>query len=341
MTRFLASGLLLSALLTACSGDGKSTQNALAMSPDRIAASGRIEPQDRERVVIPETTGRLVRVLVEEGDSVEVGQLMAVIENSELSARVTQAKAARALRQAELERMRAGPRTQEKTRARAALARAEAQHNLAVSELQRREQMVAQKLISAQELAQHQAQARVGEADLQHARAELQLLEQGNRAEDIAQAEAALAVADAELLAAEAALARSEVRSPIKGVVLKRMLNAGETVTMLAPQPFAYLGDTRQRVVRAEVSELDIAGLRQDARVWVRSDAFPEQEFTGKVQRIAGRMGPRQALSDDPAEYRDVKVIEVTIELDDAPALPVGLRVDVFIERASSLVMGH
>jgi multidrug resistance efflux pump len=338
MTRIFASGLFLSALLSGCSGDSKPTPQVLGMSPDRIAASGRIEPQDRERVVIPETTGRIVRILVEEGDHVKTGQLLAVIENSELSARVTQANAARALRQAELERMRAGPRAQEKVRARAGLARAEAQHELAVSELRRREQMVAQKqnLISAQELAQLQAQARISAADLQHSRAELRLLEEGNRAEDIAQAEAALAVADAELLAAEAALARSDVRSPIDGVVLKRMLNVGETVTVLAPQPFAYLGDTRQRVVRAEVSELDIAGLREDARAWVRSDAFPNQEFSGQVQRISGRMGPRQALSDDPAEYRDVKVIEATIALDDAPALPVGLRVDVFIERAQS-----
>ena len=329
----LVCGLLMSSLLGACTERAGTPENALPMALDRIAASGRIEPLDRERVVIPETTGRLVQVLVEEGDQVGRGQLLAVIENAELTARVDQAIAAQALRQAELARMRAGPRAQERVRAAAALARAEAQQHLAATELQRREQMFAQQLTSAQELAQHQAQARVAEADVQHARAELRLLEQGNREEDIAQAEAAVAVADAERLAAEAALARSEVHSPIDGVVLKRLLNVGETVTMLAPQPFAYLGDTRQRVVRAEVSELDIAGLRKEAKVWVHSDAFPDQVFNGSVLRIAGRMGPRQALSDDPAEYRDVKVIEVTIALDDAPDLPVGLRVDVFIAR--------
>lgn len=325
--------VLASILLTGCADGDSAARNALSVPASQIAASGRVEPLGRERVVIPETTGRIARVLVEEGDVVVAGQLLAVIDNSELSARVAQAAANRDLRQAELTRMRAGPRAQEIERARATLSGAEAQAELARVELERRQRMYAQKLISAQELAEHQAQARIGAADVRRAKAELSLLLQGNRREDIAQAEAAFAVAEAELNAAKALLAHSEVRSPIDGVLLKRVLNEGETVTALAPQPFAYLGDTRQRVVRAEVSELDLAGLRVQAKAWIATDAYPGRRFEGQVTRIAGRMGPRQSLTDDPAEFRDAKVIEVTIQLHDAPELPIGLRVDAFIER--------
>ena len=53
----------------------------------------------------------------------------------------------------------------------------------------------------------------------------------------------------------------------------------------------------------------------------------------------AARMGKKAVYSDDPAEKRDTKVLEALIDLDKQESLPVGLRIDVFIEaRAPDLL---
>ncbi len=329
--------LSLIALLACSSGAADPTSADRPGAPSsRIAAGGLVEPISEERVIIPQISGRLAKVDIKEGDVVSAGQLIAEIENADLRADMAAAAAEVDLRQAELDRLRNGARVEEIAQAVAGLAAAESTEKLAAAGRARDEPLLQRKLISQARWDQAQAELDTAKAERERAAAALKLLRVGTRVEDIRAAEARLAAAMATRDRATAQFEKSQIRSPIDGIVLKRDLREGETAVALSPVPLARIGDTSQLHVRADIDELDIARVRVGQTVDVRSDAFAGQSFPGKVIHVSQRMGRRNLSSGDPAEKQDAKILEALILLEGHPALPIGLRVDVFIDTAST-----
>jgi len=298
-----------------------------------VAAAGLVEPKGEERIVIAEAAGMLKRVYIDEGDRVTKDQLLAELENSEQAAMVTQAKAVVALREAALKKLKNGARIEERQAANAALAQSEADLQWRKLELDRRLSLrKTQAVISQQELDLAKAQYDESVARHEGARAKLEQVNNGARAEDLAIAQAQLDQAKGELDRATAQLAKTQIRSPVDGIVLKRELREGESVTSLNPLPLARVGDMSQLFVRAEIDELDITSVAVGQHASVSVDAMTGKSFSGKVVRLSKRMGRRMARSDNPAEKQDTRVLEALIALDGEPPLPVGLRVDVKID---------
>jgi HlyD family secretion protein len=90
-----------------------------------ITASGTIEAEEIK--ISSETGGRIVHVAVEEGDSVEAGQLLIQLDDSPWIAQVSEAEAALAAARAALAEIKAGPRPSDLAAARAEIARTEAE----------------------------------------------------------------------------------------------------------------------------------------------------------------------------------------------------------------------
>jgi len=145
---------------------------------------------------------------------------------------------------------------------------------------------------------------------------------------DVAKAEVLRAQASVEL--ATANLDKTRIKSPIDGVVLKKLVVAGGAVSNQPPTPIAVIGDLSQLNVRAEVDELDIGKVQVGQKVEVKADAYPNQTITGTVVRVNKRIGVRQVQTDRSSERTDNKVLQVLIKLDEASVLPVNLRVDAF-----------
>ena len=331
MTKWTNSlALLIALLLSACNQSAPAAPTRPAQS--RVAAGGLVEPAGEERVVIPTVSGRLIRVAIEEGDSVKRGQVLAEIDNAEQKASIAAADAQVRLRESELARLRNGARREDVAQAQAALEASQARERVAAAELKRRESIADRKLLSTEQLEQSRAQFAVAKADRLASAAALDLLRNGARSEDIASAEAAVAAAKAEKDRAEAAYEKTLIRSPIDGVVLKRDLREGETLVALSPLPLARIGDISHLFVRADIDELDIGHVKVGQHASVTSDAFPGHVFEGNVQHVSRRMGRRNLASDNPAQKQDTKVLEALIELDGQPELPIGLRVDVVID---------
>jgi len=59
---------------------------------------------------------------------------------------------------------------------------------------------------------------------------------------------------------------------------------------------------------------------------------YGERKFAGRVIRIGGMLGRKNIRTDEPSERVDTKILETLIELDAGASLPIGLRVDAFIE---------
>jgi len=145
----------------------------------------------------------------------------------------------------------------------------------------------------------------------------------------IAEAEAAVAIAQAELDAAKTVLSQTELKSPADGVVLRRLHEVGEHVTNVPPTTVLVVADVDHLDLRAEIDEADVAKVAIGQVGWATADAYGDRKFAGHVTLVVGELGRKTQRLDDPKAKVDTRVQEVVFTLDEAPALPLGLRMDV------------
>lgn len=296
-----------------------------------VVAPGRVEPATEERDVTAELRGKLAEVLVDEGDTVREGQIVARLIDDEYRARVVQARAGVALREAELERTLNGARGQERREALAQVREAAAQLEQARADLARREPLARQGHVSSEALDRARNEVAAAEARLRARQERAALIDARARSEDIDAARAQLALAKGQLAEAEAFLEKTRVRSPIDGTVLHRFKRTGEGVSDQPPTPIVKVGDLSRLRVRVDVDETDVGKVALGMRAYVTADAWPGRRFEGTVVRVGQRLGRKTLRTDDPTERNDTKVLETLIELDSGIVLPVGLRVDAFL----------
>jgi HlyD family secretion protein len=104
----------------------------------------------------------------------------------------------------------------------------------------------------------------------------------------IAVGEAALAQAKATLHEAEINLGYTTIKSPVKGVIVDRRVNVGQTVvaSLNAPSLFLIAKDLTRLQVWASVNEADIGQIHPGQKVRFTVDAFPDEVFVGEVSQI-------------------------------------------------------
>jgi HlyD family secretion protein len=113
-----------------------------------------------------------------------------------------------------------------------------------------------------------------------------------------AQLQNALAAKDqrhASLESAEIDLERTNIRSPIDGVVIERAVDQGQTVaaSLSSPTLFNIAQDLTEIQIEANVDEADIGNVKEGNDVSFSVDAFPESEFRGQVKQV--RLAPNEA----------------------------------------------
>jgi len=297
-----------------------------------VAAPGVIEPLSEEIAVSNQTQGILNRIPVKEGDQLKAGQLLAELNNDDLVAAVSSAAAQLDLRRAELEKLLNGARPEERREADANVRAAESTVAMAELTLERKNALLAHRFASVEAFDQARTDVQSARARRDSLAERLALLNAAPRSEDVAIAQANVKLAEAALQTARAMLDKTLIRTPIDGTVLRILRHVGETVSQTYPSIIAVVGDISRERIRAEIDETDVGRISLGQAAYAIADAYKGQRFTGKISKIAARMGKKAVYSDDPAEKRDTKVLEAVIDLDKQESLPVGLRVDVFIE---------
>lgn len=297
-----------------------------------VAGPGRVEAVSEEVRVSAQIGGRLQDVLVDENDRVRAGQVIAVIENVDYRARVASAEATLRLREADSRRVHNGARAQEREDAAATVREAQAVLDNAKADVARRGNLFNEAVISRAELDNAEEQARVAQARADSARERWSLLEAGSREEDIARADADVALARAALDEAKAVLGKTFLRAPIDGIVLRRHRRSGESVSTQFESPIVTLADRSRVRVRVDVDESDVSKLRVGQTGYVTADAFGDRRFSGHIVRVGRILGRKNVRTDEPTERVDTKILETLVELDDGAELPLGLRVQAFID---------
>ena len=315
---------LMTALASGCGRGAPKTARVVRGDVfDFVAAPGRVEGEGELIRLGPRLPGRLAEVRVREGDAVHRGDVLAVLENADVRARLAGAEA----RLARLER---GGRPQEVAAAEADVAAARARAAEAENASARAARLLAQGVTSPAE-AEAAAHAR------ESAAAELRAAEQQASLVRLSARDEVLREAAAELEAARDAVLATQIVAPVDGVIVKRHLLAGESIGLGATVvPVVSMTSGGRRWVRLEVPEMQSGQVAPGQEVTVTADAFPGQVFHGTVRVVGVSMGRKSITVEDPRALADTEVLEVRAELDDAgDRLPYELRVDGVIAIAA------
>ncbi len=254
-------------------------------SGNSLVANGTIEATEVE--VSSKLPGRLSQLLVNEGDQVRAGQVIARLDTSEFEAEVAQAQAALARAGAQLKELLAGSRLQEIEEARANLQQAEDNLKLAKDEWDRFDNLFKEGAISAQERDQAKNKVEVASSQVRATRERYELIRVGPRPETIEAARHERDRAKATLGMAQVRLRDSTILAPLSAVVLTKRAEQGEVVNPGFPIVILIDPDDLWLRVYIPESEIGLVGIGQTASVTV--DSFPNRRFEGKVVEISSK----------------------------------------------------
>lgn len=229
--------------------------------------------------------GRMTERLVDEGQLVKAGQLVARLDDDELQQERKGRGAEERASMAAVADLEAGSRREEIAQGEAALARIRADAERLSRDAARAEALFKREVIPQKELEAARAAREASAAAVREAEQRLKLLKSGPRPDTVRQAQARLEGAVAGRALAETRLAQSELTSPLAGLVLAKHAEPGE---MLAPgAPVVTVGKLEEVWLRAYIPETDLGRVKvgQTARVTV--DGWPGRNFDGKISFIS------------------------------------------------------
>jgi HlyD family secretion protein len=260
-----------------------------------------------------ELPGRLSELLVEEGDVVEAGAVLARIDDGlEKSSRDAQASQAEVAKQ-QASAVKAGARGEEVRSLAARVEAAKATETLLQKQVGRERTLVEKGVIAQASLDELEGQLARSSAERDALEHNLKLLRQGARHEDVSVANARADAATTALEMNDARLVRHELRAPIRGTVLDVNFERGEVVGAAAP--VVTLANVQRPYVDVFVPQAEIARVFVGEGARVKIDAL-SAELSGQVEHIARRteFTPRYLFSE---RERATLVVRVRVRVAD------------------------
>jgi len=229
-----------------------------------IRATGEIQPRQDVRVA-SKLPGKVRSVRVQEGESVERGQVLVRLETTELHTAKRQAVAALAAARATVDQAKLALDNQER-------------------EFKRTKGLFEANLISEQQLQQVEMMVLSARSQYEMAKT------------NIAQAEAAVELAGTRL-------ADADICSPIPGVIISSHVNEGEVIS--PGMTLMHVIDLSAIKVEAGVSETEIMQIRRGAEALVSLVGCPEVQLRGEVTKVAHAISPGTHSFDITVEVKN------------------------------------
>lgn len=257
-----------------------------------VSASGKIQPK-RQVNVSANTTGRVTRLAVEEGQRVKTGQFLLEIDPRQLEGQLQRGEASVAAAQSSLQS------------ARTSVEQGKANLDLARQNLKRQEDLWKEGLTTRETLERAQNEVTVREADLKARTQDIETNEQRIRQEA------------ASLSTTRYNLNQVIITAPMDGLVTRRSIEEGETAVVgtmnNAGSVLLTIADMSVLEAEVEVDETEIptVTLGQQARVTI--DAVPDRTFRGRVTEIGN--SPIQTTQN--SGQRQATTFKVVITLDE------------------------
>ncbi|MEM6425226.1 MAG: efflux RND transporter periplasmic adaptor subunit [Cyanobacteria bacterium P01_D01_bin.128] len=231
-----------------------------------------------------QASGQVRQLTVDVGDRVSSGQLVAQIDDQLLTVDVQAAQAELASRRSEVAQTQA-----QVSDAQTAVEQTRVNRQQAQADAERLRRLANQGAVSEQEAEQAESALAVAQQALASAQ------------QQVRTQQAAVEAARGQVSSQQAVLGRSQeqftytrVVAPLAGRVLTRLIEVGDVVQI--GDEIAQVGDFSAAKIEIQVSELDLQAVQLGQPVEVRLDAFPDQNFTGRVSRISPVADPTARL---------------------------------------------
>lgn len=278
-----------------------------------VVASGRVVNPQRVSVAAL-VTESVVRVPVEEGQSVRRGDVLVELDDRDERAAIAQAEAAVAQAEAKVRQIREA----NLPAARLALEQAQANQKLARAQFERYRDLKAQGYVSQAALDDVTRNLDVADSQLAAARVAVQTSAGGGADHELAQA--ALRAGRAGLDAAVARLAHMVVVAPADGVLIARSVERGDVVQ--PGKALMVLAPSGQTQIVVDIDEKHLAVLASGQRALVSADAYPDRRFTADVvyinpgiDPVRGSVEVKLRVPNPPPYLRQDMTVSVDIEV--------------------------
>ncbi|MDD2540204.1 MAG: efflux RND transporter periplasmic adaptor subunit [Desulfuromonadaceae bacterium] len=231
------------------------------------------------------TSGRVESLMTDEGLRVAAGGTVATLDHSELLRQMEVQQAVIDSNSAKLLELQQGSRTQEIKSAKAITASAAADLEKTQKDIERDGMLFKNGAISAQQRDTSKRAFDVAKAQYDHALQNESLVKEGPRREILKASEAQVRQARAQLSVYREQLIDMNLITPVQGVVLRKNVEAGETV--IAGTPIFTIGDLEHPWVKIYVKENKLGLVKLGQKGEVRVDSYPGKVFTGTVTYIS------------------------------------------------------
>jgi HlyD family secretion protein len=280
---------------------------------------------------------RIADVMVQEGDRVKRGQLLARLDTARLAPQLAQAEAQAAAQLHVVKRLRSGSRPEEIAQARANLQAAQADLANARQQYERWKsaaEISAGRAVRQQDVDNARTTVQVAEAKLAVVQKTLDLAIAGPRREEIEENEARLRALEAQANVLRQQVKDAQLISPVDAVVRTRVMEPGE---MASPQrPVFSLAVTDPKWVRAFVSETNLGQIQHGMSAAIAVDSFPDRRFEGWIGFISpvAEFTPKTVQTE---ELRTSLVYEVRVFVKDpSDELRLGMPASVYVRQTEN-----
>ncbi len=295
-----------------------------------LLISGNIEAH--ESLVGFKVQGRLDELLVEEGQSVHQGDLVARLDRKDYLQQVSVDEAVLRSREAELDLALAGSRTQEIKAAEQSVLDAQADVELKKVEFQRNQALYERNAaVSAEARDVAATNLKRSQAAYERNKQTYDQLLEGTRKEQIAINRANVETARQNLTLSRIRLEYTSLSAPKTGVVTVRQAELGEV--MQPGTPVVTIADVDHLWLRGYVSETDVGRVHWGQPATVRTDTFPGKTYKGRVSFISS-VAEFTPKSVETHKERVTLVYRIKIDLENPnhelkPGMPADAEIDL------------
>jgi multidrug efflux pump subunit AcrA (membrane-fusion protein) len=255
----------------------------------RVVAAEAVVFPLQQAVVAPKITSTIKSFAVQRGARVHKGQLLAVLENADLSAAATQSKGEYEQAEGAYVTSTASTIPEQIQKAELDAASSKAAADAQKKIVDSRRELFQQGALPRRELDAAEVALAQAESQYQQAQKVLDDLRRSGKEQAVKSAGGQFNAAKGKLLGAQAALSYSYIKSPIDGVVTDRPQYAGELAT--ANQPLLTVMDNTSLIAKAHIAQAQAVDLKKGAQAEIRI-AGQDDPIPAKLSLVSPALDP-------------------------------------------------
>ncbi len=305
----VVSGMLFSAACSSSKGDQEPTVAVQVAAVEKTTIEQTINTQailfpHEQAAIVPKISAPVKTYLVRRGSPVRKGQLLAVLENRDLSAAAQENKGTYEQAQASYETTTAAALPEEIRKAEADAQQAQQTFDAQEKVFESRQQLFAQGALPRKELDQSRVDVTLARNQAAITKKHLDTLIAIGRQQELKSAAGQLQSAKGKYLGAEAQLDYSKIRSPINGVITDRPLYPGEMAA--AGTPLLTVMDISSVIAKAHIPQNDAAALKVGDKGTITVPGI-EGPIDGKITVVSPALDPNSTTVEVWLEAKNPK----------------------------------